>query len=561
LPDCRLRLRAGATGSASALSDETYTYDANGNRVTANGYVYTTGADNQLLSDGTYWYVYDAEGNRIARFVDVDGSETLTAGDTDVTEYAWDARNRLVEVRDYADYAAVTAATPEQVVDYLYDVENRWIGETIDRDGNGVVDQVVGFAYDGDQATLQFKKDVSSEGVLMSSLPSTVSGRGAGGEGGSNSYEAIALTVNDLSDRYLWLANAVDQLMADEQLTADKVVWTLGDQQGTIKDLAVTDASTGVTSIVTHRVYDSYGNLISVSDTGITCLFGYTGRALDTNTGLQFNGRRIYDAPTGRWMSKDPIGYNGYQTNIYVYCGNSPTNATDPSGLEDTQITCVAGWTITDLTYSTSPTSYESWWDKTKDYLKNEALPRVVFPLHVAAVNYGYPIPYSYTRPSGEATLIRYIFNLSKDVDTGNTQTVNKNAYIKFDSVSQCWQVLWTEQPQKEVNTYTKKVVINEVVKGKLKNEDGDDHTTKVALIVGKKIIKDTALKLATLVMDVLKEVLENNSNFVENPWVENNLRKLSATYWKDDGTGIAHCQSFISEDDAETFLANLNAQ
>jgi uncharacterized metal-binding protein len=121
--------------------------------------------------------------------------------------------------------------------------------------------------------------------------------------------------------------------------------------------------------------------------------------------------------------------------------------------------------------------------------------------------------------------------------------------------------VLWTEQPQKEVNTYTKKVVINEVVKGKLKNEDGDDHTTKVALIVGKKIIKDTALKLATLVMDVLKEVLENNSNFVENPWVENNLRKLSATYWKDDGTGIAHCQSFISEDDAETFLANLNAQ
>jgi YD repeat-containing protein len=76
---------SGATGSASALSDETYTYDANGNRVTANGDVYTTGTDNQLLSDGTYWYAYDADGNRTARFIDADGDDVLDSGDTDIT--------------------------------------------------------------------------------------------------------------------------------------------------------------------------------------------------------------------------------------------------------------------------------------------------------------------------------------------------------------------------------------------------------------------------------------------------------------------------------------------
>jgi RHS repeat-associated protein len=56
---------------------------------------------------------------------------------------------------------------------------------------------------------------------------------------------------------------------------------------------------------------------------------------LDTNTGLQNNWNRWYESVVGQWASKDPIGFNGYQTNIYVYCGNSPMNATDPSGLQD----------------------------------------------------------------------------------------------------------------------------------------------------------------------------------------------------------------------------------
>jgi hypothetical protein len=86
----------------------------NGNRVTANGCVYATGDDNRLLFDGTYSYAYDAEGNRTARFIDVDEDGILDAGDTDIAQYTWDARNRLTEVRDYATYGG----DPTQVVDY-----------------------------------------------------------------------------------------------------------------------------------------------------------------------------------------------------------------------------------------------------------------------------------------------------------------------------------------------------------------------------------------------------------------------------------------------------------
>src|SRR5262249_12524469 len=49
-----------ATHTGTGGPDESYAYDANGNRVTAGGSI---GPGNQFLSDGTYLYSYDNEGN------------------------------------------------------------------------------------------------------------------------------------------------------------------------------------------------------------------------------------------------------------------------------------------------------------------------------------------------------------------------------------------------------------------------------------------------------------------------------------------------------------------
>lgn len=35
----------------------------------------------------------------------------------------------------------------------------------------------------------------------------------------------------------------------------------------------------------------------------------------------------------GSFSITDPVGLKGGDTNVYRYCGNSPTNATDPTGL------------------------------------------------------------------------------------------------------------------------------------------------------------------------------------------------------------------------------------
>ena len=276
--------------------------------ATIDGAAYLTGPNNQLLFDGVFSYCYDPEGNRTARFIDVNANGLLDAGDTAATTYAWDHRNRLTRVTDYATYG--DPAT--RAIDYLYDTENRWIGRDVDLDADGQIDSQTRFAYDGNQITLQLDR-----AAAPSDAP------------------ADPLTLENLSHRYLWNPAAVDQLMADEQVTdpdvAGDIVWPLGDHQGTIRDLAV--SQNGVTSVANHRVFDSYGDLVSQTNAAADCLFAYTGRALDQATDLQNNLHRWYDASAGRWMSEDPIGFEGRDGNLYVYVGNSLPNAMDPGGL------------------------------------------------------------------------------------------------------------------------------------------------------------------------------------------------------------------------------------
>src|SRR5262245_43679116 len=116
------------------------------------------------------------------------------------------------------------------------------------------------------------------------------------------------------------------------------------DRQGSVTDMVDND---GVERI--HRVFDSFGNVaaethfdsggdpVTYGQTGyVDEAFAYTGRFFDKATGLQNNLNRWYDPVTGRWMSEDPIGFNGDSSNLYRYVGNSPTNGVDPSGNDGT---------------------------------------------------------------------------------------------------------------------------------------------------------------------------------------------------------------------------------
>ena len=218
-----------ATNTTTPSLDENYTYDANGNRTSANGVTNTPTTGNQITSDGTYTYQYDNNGNLTAKVGVAGGS----AAGTEI-DYGWDYRNRLTSVT-YKDNGSVT-----ETIDYTYDAFNRLVGRVATFAGQSPQETV--FVYDGENIALQFDGTGTSP-----------------------------LGANDLSHRYLW-GPAVDQVMANKQLTPvagggynlnapGTVVWPLADNLGTVRDLA--ESSNGVTSVVNHRVINAYGDVLS----------------------------------------------------------------------------------------------------------------------------------------------------------------------------------------------------------------------------------------------------------------------------------------------------------
>jgi RHS repeat-associated protein len=149
----------------------------------------------------------------------------------------------------------------------------------------------------------------------------------------------------NLTDRYLW-GPAVDQVLADENFvagssgenengglpkTAGVTLWALGDNQNTVRDV-VTDSG----ALEQHIAYSPFGQQVTVPSTVspsvADLVFGYTGTYTDPVTGLQLHGVRWYDPSVGRWLTEDPAAADA---NLYRYCGNAPTNGTDPDGLQD----------------------------------------------------------------------------------------------------------------------------------------------------------------------------------------------------------------------------------
>ena len=277
--------------------EESYSYDANGNR-TLTGYV--TGDNNELSSDGSWNYDYDAEGNRISK---------TNSTSTERELYEWDYRNRLTTVTKQEWDSVEESWTTVQIVEYAYDYNNVLIRKMIDTDGKGAMDSKTLFLPENYQTAVQL-----DDSDLSDSTGPTV------------------------SHRYLWTPGQQDNLIADEQVTASgsNVLWSLTDHLGTVRDIIQQTPSGIITKA--HIIYDAYGNVLSCKDSNGTdiaspVIFGYTGKYFDANTKLQNNVNRWYDATTGRWLSTDPIGFEGNDTNLYRYVGNNVTFYLDSFGL------------------------------------------------------------------------------------------------------------------------------------------------------------------------------------------------------------------------------------
>jgi RHS repeat-associated protein len=80
-----------------------------------------------------------------------------------------------------------------------------------------------------------------------------------------------------------------------------------------------------------QRKYDSFGKITSENGP-LDFPFGFAGGIYDKDTKLTRFGVRDYDSETGRWTSKEPLGFGGSR-NFYVYVKNNPVMFRDPTGL------------------------------------------------------------------------------------------------------------------------------------------------------------------------------------------------------------------------------------
>lgn len=260
-----------------------YSYDANGNRISAQGVSNnakaTYDAQDRLIQYGRKEFTYNANGDlqsKIEHEVDCDDGGRWGSHKKEnpkITRYNYDVFGNLLSV----------TLPNGRHLEYVIDGQNRRVGKKV----NGVL--VHGFIY---QSQTQIAAETNAEGKIVKSFV------------------------------YGEKSNIPDYMIYE-----GKEYRIISDQVGTPKKIV--EVATG--KIVTELSYDEFGARPDV-DGDIRVPFGFAGGLKDAETGLVRFGTRDYDPEVGRFVSKDPIGFNGGQTNLYSYTFNDPINFIDPAG-------------------------------------------------------------------------------------------------------------------------------------------------------------------------------------------------------------------------------------
>ena len=219
---------------------------------------------------------HDRNGNMtmVTRSVS-EGSLTLT----------WDAWNRLVQIDD----------ATSTVAGYQYDGLNRRIVKTVSGSDTH-------FFYSTEWQVLQ-----------------------------ETSYQSTPFPSVDRS--YIWGIRYIDDLVM--QATGTRY-YALQDANWNVTSLCSPSAS-----ILERYQYSPYGDLTILTPTWTPRAtsqynnpYTYTGRRFDQESRIYYYRARYYDAKLGRFLGRDPIGYDAIGHNVYGYVLQNPLRFRDPIGTD-----------------------------------------------------------------------------------------------------------------------------------------------------------------------------------------------------------------------------------
>ncbi len=291
-------VKKDADGNAVPEYNFSYSFDAMGNRLTANeGAVstsytanslnqYTSVNVNSLITESTY----DAEGN-----ITFDGQ----------WHYIWDAENRLALMFDKDKTKLIEnvyGSNDFRIAKKVWNLLSGWTAPTklTEFNSNALTPlSQIGFIYEGKLVSAEI--DLLNGNSLIRSYTWGLDISSSGSLGGAGGL----LAIEDNNNTY----------------------YTVHNTQGSISKLL----SSVDSSVVSSYEYAPNGNLLSFSE-GIFNPFRFNTKYLDEETGLYYYGYRFYNPTTGRWLNQDPLGING-GLNLYSANGNDGINNIDPYGL------------------------------------------------------------------------------------------------------------------------------------------------------------------------------------------------------------------------------------
>ena len=157
-------------------------------------------------------------------------------------------------------------------------------------------------------------------------------------------------TTNYLYDGNNPKANPVEEVDNGGNILArytesDLVDEPLGEVRGTTSSYYEADALGSVTSLssptpglTNSYIYDAFGNVTTTVGT-LANPFQFTGRDSDPETSLYYYRARYYAPQIGRFISEDPIQFDG-GVDFFAYVHNNPARLKDPSGLLNIDGSC-----------------------------------------------------------------------------------------------------------------------------------------------------------------------------------------------------------------------------